>query len=95
MRVYDAIQRHLEAAGGYVERTLAEGRTLDGTPAHCRASMRSGRPCRRDPLPGLSTARPTGTSPKCRSARPPERAAYVFSEPASAATFQEPSAARG
>ena len=53
MRVYYVIQRHLEAASGYVERTLAEGRTLDGSPAHCRASTRSGRPCRRDPLPGL------------------------------------------
>ena len=53
MRVYYVIQRHLEAAGGYVDRALAEGRTLDGSVAQCRASTRSGKPCRRDPLPGL------------------------------------------
>ncbi|HMJ97048.1 MAG TPA: hypothetical protein VK486_14430 [Thermoleophilaceae bacterium] len=53
MRVYHVIQRHLEAAGGYVGRALAEGRSLDGSVIHCRASTRGGRPCRRDPLPGL------------------------------------------
>jgi hypothetical protein len=53
MRVYNVIQRHLEAAGGYVDRALAEGRTPDGSVLHCRASTRRGRPCQRDPLPGL------------------------------------------
>ena len=53
MHVYTVIQRHLEVAGGYVERARAEGVSLDGSVQHCRASTRGGRPCRRDPLPGL------------------------------------------
>jgi hypothetical protein len=52
-RVHSVIQRHLELAGGYVDRALAEGRAPDGSPTKCRASTRGGRPCRREPLPGL------------------------------------------
>lgn len=52
-RVYDVIHQHLEVAGGYVDRAIAEGRALDGSVVQCRASTRRGRPCRRDPIPGL------------------------------------------
>jgi hypothetical protein len=53
MRVYDVIHRHLELAGGYVDRALAEGRAPDGSAVQCRASTRRGKPCRREPVPGL------------------------------------------
>ena len=51
--VYNVILLHLEVAGGYVDRALAEGRTPNGSAPQCRASTRHGRPCRRDPVPGL------------------------------------------
>jgi len=53
MRVYDVIDRHLELACAYVDRAIAEGRALDGSVVHCRASTRRGKPCRREPIPGL------------------------------------------
>jgi hypothetical protein len=53
MRVYDVIHLHLVAAAEYVGRARAEGRTLDGEVPHCRASTRRGKPCQREPLPGL------------------------------------------
>jgi hypothetical protein len=53
MRVYSVIRCHLEHAGVYVDRALAEGRTPDGSPAHCPALTRHGTPCRREPIPGL------------------------------------------
>jgi hypothetical protein len=52
-RVYHVIHRHLELAGGYVDRAIAEGLALDGSTPRCRASTRRGMPCRREPLPGL------------------------------------------
>jgi hypothetical protein len=51
-RVYSVIRAHLELAGGYVDRALAEGRTPNGSTPQCRASTRHGKPCRREPLPG-------------------------------------------
>jgi hypothetical protein len=51
-RVYTVILLHLELAGGYVDRALAQGRTPNGSAAHCRASTRHGKPCRREPRPG-------------------------------------------
>ncbi len=53
MRVYDVIHRHLETAAEYVGRARAEGRTVEGEVPHCRASTRRGKPCQREPLPGL------------------------------------------
>lgn len=52
-RVYNVILKHLELAGGYVDRALAEGRLPNGLAPRCRASTRHGRPCRRDPVPGF------------------------------------------
>jgi hypothetical protein len=53
MRVYAVIRRHLELAGAYVDQALAEGRTPDGSLTHCPAMTRHGKPCQREPVPGL------------------------------------------
>jgi hypothetical protein len=52
MRVYGVVQRHVQLAIDYVDRAMAEGRSLDGSPLSCHASTRKGTPCQRDPLPG-------------------------------------------
>jgi hypothetical protein len=52
MRVYRSIERHMQIATEYVDRAMAEGRSLDGAPLSCHASTRKGTPCQRDPLPG-------------------------------------------
>lgn len=51
-RAYRVIERNIELAIEHLERLPAEGITLDGQPAECRAHTRKGTPCQRTPLPG-------------------------------------------
>jgi hypothetical protein len=53
MRVYSVIRAHLELAGAFVDRALADGHPLK-EPAHCPALTRRGNACRRAPMPGLA-----------------------------------------
>jgi len=52
LRVYRAVEKHVELAIGYVDSQLREGVTFDGSPVCCHASTRRGTACQRVPLPG-------------------------------------------
>lgn len=50
LRVHAIVSRYVRAADSYLAR-LPAGVTAFGEPRRCRASTRSGTPCRREPLP--------------------------------------------
>jgi hypothetical protein len=52
LRVYAVIALHVDVATTYLDRMLAEGIVPEGALLHCNALTRSGKACRRDPLPG-------------------------------------------
>ena len=54
LRVYTVIAQHVDLATAYLDRMIAEGRMPEGTVIQCNALTRSGRNCRREPLPGFS-----------------------------------------
>src|SRR5262245_26019873 len=52
VRVYMVIERHIDLIEEFLD-SLPADMTLDGQQRSCRASTRKGRPCQREPRPGM------------------------------------------